>query len=317
MFQIKKTNIVLDKDIKKARNEAESKISNLWKAIAELEEIKSNHEKDVSKLKDLSAEKEGLELEIRDLRSDVSDIKKDISTLELYKEDIKRENSILANERRELEVIISRLRDEIENRKKDLSNYKDKNSDAWDKLRATKKEIEVNVSKIEELKEEQKKIEEDNESLSILLSAHQRALDKKKEDIKGVELEISEILNKRDSLISQNNKLIKESEDIKRKSEEMLSKADLAYFKWVEDAKKDSLLIVNNAKEQADKELSSIAVKFNELLEERKKFEEERDIAKWEISEKTRWLSEKEVRLREIKNKLESFYGKKIDNIII
>lgn len=317
MFQIKKTNIVLDKDIKKARNEAESKISNLWKVIAELEEIKSNHEKDVSKLKDLSSEKEALELEISDLRSDVSDIKKDISTLELYKEDIKRENSVLANEQKELEVVISRLRDEIENRKKDLSNYKDKSMDAWDKLRATKKEIEVNVSKIEELKEEQKKIEEDNESLSILLSAHQWALEKKKEDIKGAELEIGEILNKRDSLISQNNKLIKESEDIKRKSEEILSNADIAYSEKVKQAKEESLLIISNAKEEAEKELSSISIKFNELIEERKKFEEERDIAKWEISEKTRWLSEKEVRLREIKNKLESFYWRKIDNIII
>jgi F0F1-type ATP synthase membrane subunit b/b' len=81
-------------------------------------------------------------------------------------------------------------------------------------------------------------------------------------------------------LIAQNNKLIKESEDIKRKSEEMLSKADMAYFENVKRAKEDSLLIVNNAKEQAEKELSSIASKFSELIEERKRFEDERDVAK-------------------------------------
>lgn len=317
MFQINKTNIVLDSKTKEAKQKAESILNGLSSAIDSLVEKKNNHEKEVSKLKDLSDEKNALEIEINWLKEILLDLKQDINVLESHKDDINKENHILINEQWELRVIISKLKEEIENRKKDLSNLIDRHQDALKNLCETDKEIELNILKINELKESNKKIEEDNESLSALLSSYQWALEQKKIDIRDTELEIEEILKEKDSLIAQNNKIQKEYSNAKRQSEEMLFKANDAYLKWIENAKKDSLFIINNAKEEAEKELSSIAIKFNELTEERKKFEEDRDITKWEISEKTKWLSEKETRLREIKNKLESFYWKKINNIII
>lgn len=317
MFQINKTNIVLDNKTKEAKKKAEAVLSELSSAIDSLVEAKNNHEKDVKKLNDLSnditelsVEKDGFISEIENLSKDKLNllweknlVNEDINKLNILKESLLSEVSSLDNSIKDKGNAISWLNFKIETLEDELE---------W--AEATKYRIENEILELESKKES---MEDWMEELMKWFDELKRMTESREKEIKRLDSELSARSNQKLYLENEITSLIKKTEVENSKWNSIVSNAKIEATSIINEAKKDKDSIIRDARKEAQDEIDSISVMFKKLKDSEEKFKKESAIIDWELSEKKKWVNEKEVRLREIKNKLESFYWKKIDNIII
>lgn len=317
MLNIQKSTIKIDEKTKANMSLLKKKIEFLSSEIERLENVKKNHEKDVSMIKSLDSKIEELQDSITMYNKEIEEKDRELNRLE---DSVLSTESTLSKLREEedkkldslniLDNKISRISEEIQCREitrswleKEIANLmesKDTLSNDIKKLEEIAKQLSVDSHEVMWINASvSKRIKEKHEYLKKLksdISSIERDIDWKKLDYANIEKMVWE-------LSVQSKKII---DDAKKYSETLIAEANDNYSK-----------IINNAKNTANNELN----KNNELFAKRESIIREKQIdldkIDWALSDKNRWLDEKERKLKAVKSQLESFYWKKIDNIVL
>lgn len=265
-----------------------------------------------NELNNLYALRDSLVLEIEKFKEEyrkVKDLSGDIKKLTEQKSILSSEVQKLIGDKNDLNIIV-----------KDLSSAQEKFIlsegkliDSIAKLTKDEKELTDNISLLKNSLSDKEK-EYNN---FVKESSHKAEAIKK--ECNDIEKDLKLLKSKRLELLPEIQELTTSVNSLKNTQLKLLSNNNA-----LENKIKDSKKAIEILKQEYQKEVSDIK---NKLVAEKNKANKEiedmysdakkqMDLRDGNLSEKESWLEKKEDKLKQIKNDLEVFYGKKIDNII-
>ena len=268
------------------------KVADIGKELEGLGLIKESLLSQISDGKKLASEYLGLDAKVLEKQEELKDVSTTIDKLNNIVVSLRSENSKLEKQKEEYHKIL----DDINTIKNIRDNHKESS------------EIEINRYN-EKMGVITQAIYEKEQELIRLSKEEQLAIDRL-EDVNTKCQSESDILNE-----------LKDQNSLERQRAKVLA-GDIETAKRVaKEIEENSNREMKAVIEQAEKIVSEATSKAEKIMADASDYKDkvEKDLINREgdLSEKTSWLLDKEKTLKETKNELEQFYGRKINNVII